>query len=266
MSQNPNEIQNELLVDETDKCNKLNLRLPILVLSVIALIATGTELCYYIIKIFANHIKFSSIAKFLFFEVVYALPFLLFFIYILKFYKSDKGKWFIFAIFLIQAIRICKSVYNESLGFMSWVIFVMSILLVISTIVKKYNEIIVSVSAMVFFLGEVFSFFEVLPRFVQGLANGENGVIETFFLYRIMYYIANLTFYIALFLFAAKNNVPSILILTPIEKKKKVKKDKEKIKKINPEQALRILKKNFDSGLITEEEYNAQKEEIMKNL
>ena len=71
----------------------------------------------------------------------------------------------------------------------------------------------------------------------------------------IMGVISAATFNVALLLFGLKNRIPSILSPYP-----------QKIEKMNPEQMLRLLKDKFDLGIITEEEYQAQRAEIISKL
>lgn len=73
-------------------------------------------------------------------------------------------------------------------------------------------------------------------------------------LLRIIGYVS---FYVALLLFVTNNWIPAIIAVS--EKKN----DSESI---NPEQALRALKDKLDFGMITEEEYQAQRAEIISKL
>lgn len=64
-----------------------------------------------------------------------------------------------------------------------------------------------------------------------------------------------ISLYIALLLFSLKNTTTSSISYSP-----------QKIGKMAPEQALKILKDKFDVGIITEEEYQAQRAEIISRL
>ena len=71
--------------------------------------------------------------------------------------------------------------------------------------------------------------------------------------------LGTIAFYIALLLFALKNRIPAIISASP-------EKEKKNAEKMNPEQALRVLKDKLDFGMITEEEYQAQRAEIISKL
>ena len=69
--------------------------------------------------------------------------------------------------------------------------------------------------------------------------------------------IASILLYMALLLFGLKNKIPSFIS----RKTKKI-----GIEKTNPEQALKLLKNKFELDMITEEEYQAQRAEIISKL
>ena len=68
--------------------------------------------------------------------------------------------------------------------------------------------------------------------------------------------IGSISFYVALLLFAVNNRISSIIISTK----------RKSVESLNHEQALRILKDKLDFGMITEEEYQAQRSEIISKL
>ena len=67
--------------------------------------------------------------------------------------------------------------------------------------------------------------------------------------------IAPIFLNVALLLFGLKNNIPVIL-----------RKEKANAEQITPEQALKLLKEKLDLGMITEEEYQAQRADIISKL
>ena len=67
--------------------------------------------------------------------------------------------------------------------------------------------------------------------------------------------LGQISFYLSLFLFAINNRIPTIMIASP-----------EREKKMSPEQSLQLLKDKLDFGMITEEEYQAQRAEIISKL
>ena len=71
--------------------------------------------------------------------------------------------------------------------------------------------------------------------------------------------IASITLNIALLLFGLKNRIPAILTVSP-------EKEKKNAEKMSPEQALRLLNDKLELGMITKEEYQSQRAEIINNL
>lgn len=76
------------------------------------------------------------------------------------------------------------------------------------------------------------------------------------YIFVLIGYIGSIIFYVALFMFYL---IPPVVYI-PLEK------EKEFAKKISPEQSLKLLKNKLDLGLITNEEYQIQRAEIIKKL
>ena len=64
-------------------------------------------------------------------------------------------------------------------------------------------------------------------------------------------FIGSSALYVALLIFASKNNIPSVEVNT---------------EKMNPEQELKLLQCKYDLNIITEEEYQAQRAKIISKL
>lgn len=71
--------------------------------------------------------------------------------------------------------------------------------------------------------------------------------------------LGTISFYTSLFLFAMNNRIPTILTPSPEYEKKNS-------EKMSPEQSLRLLKDKLDFGMISEEEYQAQRADIISKL
>jgi hypothetical protein len=71
--------------------------------------------------------------------------------------------------------------------------------------------------------------------------------------------IGTAALYIALLLFGLNNRIPALVSLSP-------EKERQKTEKMTPEQSLRFLKDKLDLGMITEEEYQTQRAEIISKL
>ena len=64
-------------------------------------------------------------------------------------------------------------------------------------------------------------------------------------------------FYISLLLFGVKNKIPALIMSSSVKKADG---------KISPEQSLKLLKDKLELGMITEEEYQVQRAEIISKL
>ena len=271
MNQNSFEMKNEQIVEESIESN-LKCKRPIIIFSVIALIVKIIDVLLGFpwigvdengkMKIISNLLDGKLVLSIIFNGLLVVLPFVLFLIYILKFYNSLYGTFLIPAIFAIQAIKIGLSSYT------AWnlIVLVILLLLFIGSLIKKHNRKIIIIASAIM---SVLMFIDLLGCISQGityLMNDEIADFVTLLMLGVAYYIAMLFLYVAIFLFALKNDILTVFALAREKKKEKIQKEKVQGKKLNPEQALSRLKKNYEGGFITEEEYNAQREEIMKKL
>lgn len=135
------------------------------------------------------------------------------------------------------------------------VILVCSVLAVKSALKGFNKKIFIIIAMAVCLLYEALSiigFFSIMYYYIE----------ESEYLYLFtspMSIIGSITLYVALLLFALKNKIPSVLALSP-------EKERARAEKMNPEQALKLLKYKLDLGMITEEEYQAQRAEIISKL
>ena len=65
--------------------------------------------------------------------------------------------------------------------------------------------------------------------------------------------------FLRMILFGLNNRIPALVSLSP-------EKERQKTEKMTPKQSLRFLKYKLDLGMITEEEYQAQRAEIISKL
>jgi uncharacterized membrane protein len=251
-----------------DKQIQLRYKSQIVILSIVALVFKVLSSISY----FATYegywkhecelsFQFPNIIQ-LFSLVLGVLPYILLVIYVQKFHKEFKATVVIPVIFASIAI--------------------VPLLSLISNIINGYgfSGIIINlITPITFSLGTISALkglsnktFIVIPT-VAGLVLNLLSLIGTFFnfSYYISYsmflyiftvpasIIASSALYVALLIFGLKNRIPTILSVSPEEEKKNA-------EKTTPEQALKILKDKFELGMITEEEYQAQRAEIISKL
>ena len=217
--------------------------------------------------------------------LLYVLPIVLFLVYILFFYPKRKAGFLIPIIFSIPLILVFIEIYYFSYLYLDdisnfraiaellWLLLFIAavVILFVGSIKKKHKAKIMSISLIVLFSMTLIEFLFSVPYIVRSIMDYifEREAIyiaDNFFfiIYCFSYAVALPMFYFSQLLFVSKNEISSgnnIRIA-----KTNPEKEKEKIKNMSPEKALKALKKNFDQGIITEEEYNAQREEVMQRL
>ena len=121
---------------------------------------------------------------------------------------------------------------------------------------KRFNKkIFLIIATSIGLLIEALSIIDYLKSFRWFLEN-------ELYLYLFTWIIGiagTIALYIALLLFGLKNRIPAIVSTSP-------EKEKKKAENLTPEQALRMLKDKLNFGMITEEEYQAQRADIISKL
>lgn len=187
-------------------------------------------------------------------------PILLFATYIFKYYKRFLAAGTLpIVLVLIAFDPLLSFIGNFALGygFPTVLDLLVNILIVVSFTLAAVNSlkglskkvyIVVAISCGL--LGEAISFIS----FIR--AAGVH-ISEGLYLYLFTWPLSIIgisALYIAILLFALKNNIPA------------TKKEEKSTDKMSPEQSLRYLKERLDLGMITEEEYQAQRAEIISKL
>ena len=134
-------------------------------------------------------------------------------------------------------------------------ILVCSVLAVISALKGFNKKVFIIISMSVCLLYETLSLLEMFAFMEYYVENSRYLYVFT----SPMGIIGAISLYTALLLFGLKNKIPSVLSLSP-------EKEKARAEKMNPEQALKLLKDKLDLDMITEEEYQAQRAEIIGKL
>lgn len=187
-------------------------------------------------------------------------PFVLFVLYIFKYHNKLKATVLVPIIFGILAFEILLSLLT-TLNDMTTAIYA------IETLISLFAYILALISALKGFNKKIY----VIIAMSVCLFMNALGIVGVFL--TMNHYIANsmylyiftsltriigdISFYVALLLFALKNKIPAIISVSA---------KKESLESMNPKQALRVLKDKLDLGMITEEEYQAQRTEIISKL
>jgi uncharacterized membrane protein len=187
-------------------------------------------------------------------------PFILFVIYIFRFHNELKATVLIPIIFGLFSLEILISFLfgggrHVIFLIIDLLIFGACVLTLISAL-KGFNKklfIIISMSLCLLYNAlSIISVFSIMDYYIE----------ESMYLYVFtspLSIIGSTLLYISLLLFGVKNKIPSIIALSP-------EKERARAEKMNPEQALKLLKDKLDLGMITEEEYQAQRAEIISKL
>lgn len=256
-----------------DKSKTLKCKTPITIFSLISLVCILLSRITYFVTYTGDYVDgewvYESIVRFpTLFEILFLLadivPCILLVLYILKFHKEFKAKIFmpiIFGAFVFSGLLIiAKSiVYRFPYDIMSYIIYLAQIIVfslaTISALKGFSKKLFPVISLCVGLVIEAYfalNFFKNISWYIE----------DSMFLYLFtnpMGRIGFISLFIALLLFVLNNKILPILTVSP-------EKEKKNAKKMNPEQALRLLKDKLDLGMITEEEYQTQRAEIISKL
>lgn len=249
------------------KCKKT-----IAMLSLISLICTFLSCITYFVdydKIYYNRyklvIEFPNILNLLSITIALA-PCILLVLYIFKFHGEFKAAGIIPLIFGLIAIQaLYNSVKNIFLGYsfnffifidliLDIVIIVAFTIAVINAMNGFSNKALLIIPIAIGLIVEIIlniDIFEEIKWYFQ----------EELYIYiftRLADVVGSITLYIALLLFGIYNRTyDAFSVFTKKEKN---------AKELSPEQSLRILKYKLDNGIITEEEYKKERQEIISTL
>lgn len=251
------------------KCNS-----PITILGFISLICTVFSCITYFLYYDYNYVKggnsyyelafdFPSIISILFLLLDLA-PCVLLLLYIMKFHGQYKGTvLYPIVCGLIAGYPLLSTILNVVRGYgLYWQDILISLAIIVPFTLltinatkglnKKVYTIVATSIGLVLQLLYVISIFNSMDWYIEYemylyLFTNPMGIIGTAALY------------IALLLFGLNNRIPALVSLSP-------EKERQKTEKMTPEQSLRFLKDKLDLGMITEEEYQAQRADIISKL
>lgn len=249
---------------------KFKLKTPIIILSIIALVFRIISSITYFVNY--DYIKYGEYELNISFPpfvslislIIALAPIVLFLIYIIKFHKDFKATICVPIVFgLIAFAPIYSIIRNLIIGYGFYFADLISNLFIIAPFVlatisalkgfskKSFTIIAFSIS----FLLCVFSIISIFTNISYYL----RSELYIYLITSPCSILGTISFYISLFLFAMNNRIPAVLTPSPEQEKKSS-------EKMSPEQSLRLLKDKLDFGMITEEEYQAQRAEIISKL
>lgn len=257
----------------SEKQRTLRFKTPIILLSLISLLfAILSCITYFVDNKREYNYSYSSYELAFSFPSIFELislliriaPYVLLVIYLLKFHNKTKATILVpitFGLIAFTSIyHFIKSfIYGYDIYFRT-LIFDIAIIIAftLATInaLKGFTKVVYLIIAIVVGLHvEFISIINILQSIDVYLEQG-------LYLYLFTWLIGNfgtIIFYIALLLFGLNNRIPSILSVPP-------EKEKKNAEKTNPEEALKLLKEKVELGLITDDEYQAQRADIISKL
>lgn len=230
----------------------LNCKTPIVVLSLFSLIfdlLNKALLCFvnYDYRLEEFIVQFPSALNLLY-SVLSLAPKFLLLVFCFKFFNKPNAT-IIVAIILETIISL--TTYNDSI--FSLVIAVTFMITTIGVLRGLSNKFII----IPVVLGLTYNLYCLANLFIYF------GMHDEYLLYRLVKrlatIIASISFYIALLLLGLKNRIPAILFASSSKQKRNE-------ECVNSEQALRSLKDRLDLGMISEEEYQSRRAEIISKL
>lgn len=253
--------------------NTFKLKTPIIILSWIALVLTVISCITYFMGYNGDYnngdwayefeVRFPSIVD-LFSLILTVSPYVLLALYVTKFHSNYQKSIIVPVVFGLLAAyplyyMIETIIFDYSMSVSELVLdipfIVFGILATISALKGMSNKVLIIIALAIGVLGELYSLINVFQALDFYL---EEGLYLYLFTWPIGI-IGAICIYVALFLFCTKNKIPTILKISP-------EKEQKNSEKMSPEQALRTLKDKLELGMITEEEYQTQRAEIISKL
>ena len=194
-------------------------------------------------------------------------PAILFVLYIFKFYAKLKATIlvpFIWGLLSLESLAVLSYDFYFG-GYFNLLFFAACILALISSLKGFSKKALIKIAMSAYLLYVVLSLICTVS-FMDSYIGGDTYLLLSLLLPTLIniigssaLYIGSNALYIALFLFCLKNKIPSVL--SPYSKKRKA-----GAEKMDPEQELKLLKDKLDLDMISEEEYQAQRAEIISKL
>ncbi len=202
-------------------------------------------------------VVFPSVIS-LFYLALGLAPVILLFLYIIKYGNNQKYAGVIPAIYGLIALPPLLALITQIIG--GYGLNVLSVIMYIALVVSFGLATLFALKGLgnkvYSIIASVVGFIVVEINMITLFSNLGFYVEVKMFLYIItnpINAISSITLFAALLVFALNNRIPAILSTKPVDA-------------MSSEQALRSLKESFESGIITEEEYQSKRAEIINQL
>ncbi len=239
-------------------------------LSIIALVCTLLSSVSYFLYYASSYLITGELVYKLTFKFPYFMnliplllsiaPSMLFVLYIFKYHNELKATVLVPTIFGVLAFEILFNFLTGSSRFYYGIFALIQLFVLIACILalisalkgfnKKIYVLIAMSGCLLFEALTLVSVFPMMEWYIEG----------SMYLYIFtspLSIIGSISFYVALLLFSTKNRIPAIIAVSV---------KKKNAESMNPEQALRVLKDKLEFGMISEEEYQAQRVDIINKL
>ena len=256
----------------SDKQKTLLGQKPVVTLSLIALVCTvlsnvGSVIMY-------AQVPFTTLLEFFIALIIDLTPSISLALYALKFHKTLKTRLFFSLILdplVLSALLVVLSLFSflnyEYSGFNPFAIYYIFyfILFITYSVVKVsalkgFNKKTVPILMLgISICGELYNSVYVLGFTSTSSYYAQYNLDFVFVGSTLADCIGKLSLLTALIVFILKNRIPAVVFTFP-------NKGKQRVEEMSPEKALMLLKDKLDLGIITEEEYQAQRAEIINKL
>lgn len=243
---------------------------PIIILSIVALVfRIINSISYFVDYDYNKYDEYEMNIVFPPFVSIISLiiglaPIALFLVYIIMLYKDSQAGICVPIVFGLIALNpLFDFIRNLIMGYgfhfeylIADLLYIAPFVLAIISALKGFSKkslTIIAFSAI--FILDAISIISIFSNIEYYLRKELYIILITF----LCGNIGTISFYISLFLFAMNNRIPAFLTLSSEHKNKNP-------EKMSPEQSLRLIKDKLDCGIISEEEYQAQRADIIRKL
>ena len=251
--------------------NTFKFKIPILILTVVALVSefiNSIEQFVFFNSDDGYHFYFPGILNII--SILLSIsPLVLFLLFVIKFHKDFIGKFFIVGVFAIPIFNIGLSTINTFFNYKDIADLGEIARMIAGDFVRSL--IFTIIPCMLMIIWALFGFGKkILPLVYVGIIvtasigyfrpSFYSNIIDSrylFVFFNFMSFFSSFAFPIALLLFVLGNKFVPIINFTKKEKR---------IEDLTPEKALNLLNEKKELGVISEEEYQAKRIEIIEKL
>jgi uncharacterized membrane protein len=223
------------------------------IVEVLAIVALALRAIYYLM--YYTGVAYFAV-KNLIYAVLYLAPFVLMVIYLFKFHKEGKADAFLPIIFGFLAVPRFLNLFGGLDKYSALVNALIVLALVIAlfgSIKRFYNRWLVIVPVALCLLVELLTFVSEVSYIFKVL---QYGYPPLYILLQVVFYLSKLLFLIAIILFYFNGANVESAPKTAVEEKDLT----------DVENELLLLREEFESGLITDEEYSEKKSALLERL